>query len=41
LTLRQQNSWTLRGDVGFIYLYSAQPTPELINVSAGVSYVYN
>jgi len=37
LTLRQQNRGTLRGEVfvSFIYMQS-----ELMNVSAGVGYVY-
>jgi len=37
-TLRQQNSGTLRGEVfvSFMYIQS-----ELMNVSAGVDYVYS
>jgi len=37
-TLRQQNSGTLRGEVfvSFMYIQS-----ELMNVSAGVGYVYS
>jgi len=37
-TLRQQNSWTLRGEVFVSFIYNRS---ELMNVSAGVGYVYN
>jgi len=37
LTLRQQNSGTLRGEVLILSIYIQS---ELMNVSAGVGYVY-